>query len=283
MRDKIIKIFKEAQRKKIALGQFNFSDISQFKAIVATAKKLKKPFILGTSEGESEFLSFKLAAALRNIAQEELGFPVILNFDHGKSFLKIKAAIDAGYDMVHFDGSSLTLNQNIKETKKVVNYAKKRGVIVEGELGYLGGSSEVHKHVVKIKKEDMTLPEEAEKFVKEAKIDALAVVIGNIHGIYAKMPHLDLERLSMIKNKVGNRAFLVLHGGSGISEKEIKKAIKIGIVKININTEIRAAWKKGLELGLKKNKNEIAPYKIFPEALKTVSKIVEKKIKLFSS
>lgn len=282
MKKSKIKLFKEARKKKNAIGQFNFSDISQFKAIVLTAKKLKKSFIFGTSEGESGFLSFDLAVALRDIAEKELGFPVILNLDHGKSFTCAKGAIDAGYDMIHFDGSSLSLEKNIKETIKVVKYAKKRGIIVEGELGYLGGSSEIHKHVVKIKPEDMTLPEDAERFIKETKVDALAVVIGNVHGIYSKMPHLDLTRLNMIKRKVGDKAFLVLHGGSGIPESEIKKAVKIGISKININTEIRYAWRKGLENSLKKNKNEVAPYKIFPEVSKEVSKIVEKKIKLFS-
>lgn len=283
MKKSKIKLFKEAQKKKIAIGQFNFSDFSQFKAIIATAKKIKKLFILGTSEKESKFLTLKLAVALRDIAEKELGFPVILNLDHGKSFSYLKEAINAGYDMVHFDGSELPFKENIKQTKKIVYFAKKKGVIVEGELGYLRGSSKVHKEFYKVKKEDMTSPEEAEIFVKKTGINALAVVIGNIHGIYTKMPHLDLKRLFMIKNKVGKKAFLVLHGGSGISERDIKKAIKIGITKININTEIRVAWRKGLEMSLKKDKNEIAPYNIFQESLKEVSKTVEKKIKLFVS
>lgn len=279
---KKIKIFKNAQKKKKAIGQFNFSDISQFKGILSAAKKLKKPFILGTSEGESNFLTLNLAAKLRDIAQEELGLPVILNLDHGKSFSYLKKAIDAGYDMVHFDGSLLPLEKNIKETKRVMSYAERKGVIVEGELGYLGGTSEMHKTFVKIKPEEMTFPQDAERFIRETKVDALAIVIGNIHGVWAKMPSLDLNRLNMIKRRIGNKAFLVLHGGSGISNSEIKKAINFGITKININTEIRIAWKKGLEKSLKKNKKEFAPYKICQAPLKEIEKVVVQKIKLFN-
>lgn len=277
-----LRILKDAQRNKTAIGQFNFSDISQFKGIIFAAKKMKSSVILGTSEGEGKFLNLKLAAKLRDFAEEELGFPLILNLDHGKSFEKIKEAISAGYDMVHFDGSSLPLEKNIKETKKVVQYAKKRGVIVEAELGYLTGSSKLHNEIIKIKKADMTIPEDAKKFVEETKADALAVVIGNAHGIYSKMPHLDLERLNMIKRMIDEKAFLVLHGGSGISNSTIRKAIYFGITKININTEIRMAWKNGLERSLKKNKKEVAPYKIYKQSLKEVEKVVTKKIKLFS-
>ena len=282
MKKSKIKIFKDAQKRKNAIGQFNFSDISQFKAILSAAKKLKKSVILGTSEGESKFLTLSLAARLRNVAEEELGFPVILNLDHGKSVSYVKEAIDAGYDMVHFDGSNLALKDNIKKTKEVVIYAKKRGVITEGEIGYLRGGSSLHRKFAKIKKEDMTSPEEAKLFLKETKVDGLAVVIGNIHGIWAKMPSLDLSRLNMIKRRIGKDAFLVLHGGSGISNSNIKKAINFGIVKININTEIRMAWKKGLEESLKKNKEEVAPYKIYQQPLKEIEKVVAQKIKLFS-
>lgn len=278
-----IRIFRDAQKKKIAIGQFNFSDISQFKAILSAAKKTKKTFIFGTSESESKFLTPSLAVKLRDIAEKELGFPVILNLDHGKSFSYIKKAIEAGYDMVHFDGSNFSLKTNIKRTKEVVIYAKKKGVIIEGELGYLRGGSFLHKNYAKIKKEDLTSPDEADFFVKETKVDGLAVVIGNIHGVWAKMPHLDLDRLNMIKNKVGARAFLVLHGGSGISKKSIKKAIQKGIRKININTEIRIAWRKGLEKTLNENKKEVIPYKLSPTISKEIEKVVLEKINLFNN
>lgn len=280
---KKIQLFKEAEEKKIAIGQFNFSTISQLKGIVAAAKKLRKSFILGTSEGESEFLNLKVAASIRDAAEEELKLPIILNLDHGKSFEYVKRAIEAGYDMVHFDGSSLSFKENIKNTKTVVEFAKGKGVIVEGELGYLRGSSTIYKEAPKIKKEDMTLPDQAEEFIEKTGVNLLAVVIGNIHGISAKNPHLDLERLLMIKNKVGTKAFLVLHGGSGVPNGAIKESIKRGIRKININTEVRVAWRNGLENVLCSNKREVTPYKILPEVSKEIKKVVVDKINLFSN
>ena len=277
----IKKIFKTAQAKHLPIFQFNFSDLSQLKGIINGAKKFKKPFILGTSEGESNFLGLNFAVAIKKEVEKELGFPVILNLDHGKSFDHLKKAIDAGYEMVHFDGSSLPIRENIKITKKVASYAKKRGVLVEGELGFLRGTSEIHREMAKIKVKDMTLPREAQLFVKETGVDALAPVFGNIHGIYKKMPSLDLKRLSMIKSRVGKWVFLVLHGGSGIPSSQIKGAVKKGIVKINLNTEIRLAWRKVLEKSLKDNPQEVAPYKLAPQVVKAIEKVIVKKMKLF--
>lgn len=191
----------------------------------------------------------------------------------------IKKAVDYGYSAVHFDGSTLSLKKNIEYTKKIVEYAHKKGVLVEGELGYLRGESRVYKERARIKKEDLTSPLEVKRFVEETKIDSLAVVIGNIHGIYKGALELDFERLKEISKKTN--VFLVLHGGSGIPKEEIKKAIKLGIVKINVNTELRLVWKKSLESVLKTQ--EIKPYKILPRVQKAVQKKVEEKIKLFKS
>ena len=277
----IKKIFKHAQEKHVPIFQFNFSDLFQLKGIINGTKKFKEPFILGNSEGESHFLGLNFAVAIKKEIEKKLGFPMILNLDHGKSVDYLKRAIDAGYNMVHFDGSSLPFKENLKTTKKIVDYAKKRKVLVEGELGFLRGSSEVHQEMARVVMADMTLPEEARQFVKETGVDALAPVFGNIHGIYRKMPALDLKRLSMIKNRVGKQVFLVLHGGSGISSLEIKVAVKRGIVKININTEIRLAWKKALEKVLKENPEEVAPYKLAPKVIKAIEKVVTKKMRLF--
>lgn len=275
-----IRIFKKAKERGKAIGQFNFSTFTQFNGIVAAAKKTKAPIILGTSEGESKFLGLKTAVFLRDIARKNYKIEAILNLDHGKSFDYIKEAIKAGYDMVHFDGSQKSLEENIKETKKIVNFARKKGILIEGEVGYIKGKSTLHKENIKVSLVEMTQPQEVEKFVKATKVNFLAVAIGNAHGIYKKSPHLDQKRLFMIKNIVGKNAFLVLHGGSGIKNQEIKKAIKNGIVKININTEIRLAWKKSLESIIKKTK-EITPYKILPMVENNIEKVVHQKIKLF--
>lgn len=276
--------FKKAQREKWAIGQFNFSDLSQLEGIVEAAKNLESPIILGTSEGESRFFGLKQAVALKKAYQTERGLPIFLNLDHGKSFEYLKKAIELGYDMVHFDGSKLSLKDNIVQTKEVVRYAKKFGVLVEGEVGIIGNdASKVYEEKFVLKPEDLTNSQEAAKYVRETGIDYLAINIGNFHGISVKgNPKLNLERLKEIKKAVKN-VFLVLHGGSGTPDRDVKKAIKLGIIKININTELRLAYTETLKESFKAHPKEITPYKYLPEAIKAVQKVVEGKIELFGS
>lgn len=270
---------KKAKKEKWAIGQFNFSTLEQLRGILAAAERLRSPVILGTSSGESKYFGLKEILALVEISKIKYRTPVFLNLDHGKDLTWIKKAIDYGYSAVHFDGSELPLEKNIKYAKKVVDYAHKKGVLVEGELGYIKGESRAHKKKAKIERKDLTSLEEVKRFVKETKVDSLAIAIGNIHGIYAEMPKLDFERLRKINKKT--TAFLVLHGGSGISKTEIKKAIKSGIVKVNINTELRVAWKRALKAVLETQ--EIKPYKVLPQVQKAIQKKVEEKLNLFGS
>jgi fructose-bisphosphate aldolase, class II len=275
----------KAQREKWAIGQFNFSDFTQMKAVAAIAQKMKSPVILGTSEGESKFFGLEDAVALRNVLRRKTGLPIFLNLDHGHSFEYLKQAIDAGYDMVHFDGSKLPLEENIKITKEVVKYAKRKGITVEGEVGRIGtDASKVYTEKFQIKEEDLTKPEEAEEYVKKTGVNLLAVSIGNFHGMEdsGSEPRLRLDRLGEIKKVLGKSLF-VLHGGSGTNEQDIKQAIKTGIVKININTELRLAFSGNLRTFLDNNPDEIVPYKFLPEAQEAVEKVVEQKILLFGS
>lgn len=268
-----------------AIGQFNFSDLSQLEGIIEAAKNLKTPVILGTSEGESRFLGLKQAVDLKKSFQVETGLPIFLNLDHGKSFEYIQKAIELGYDMVHFDGSNLPLKKNIAETKNVVNYARKFGVLVEGEVGIIGNeSSKIYEEKFEIRKEDLTQPKEAVEYVKETDVECLAVFIGNFHGttIPGGTPMLDIARLKEIKKATKDK-FLVLHGGSGTAASDLKKAIKSGIVKININTDLRIAYTHTLKKVLEESPKEITPYKYLPEAIKAVQKVVEEKIKIFGS
>ena len=264
------KILKAAQRGKWAVGQFNISNLETLKGIFAAAKKLKSPVIIGTSEGESKFLGLRQARALVSLLEEETGVPAILNLDHGKTLDYIKKAVSAGYDSVHFDGSYLPLSQNIALAKKIVKYAAGFKVLVEGEVGVIGGN--------------LTDPEEARRFARETNVDLLAVNVGTIHGIRksGKNPAMNLKRLEEIKKAVGDMP-LVLHGGSGTAEKDIKAAIKLGIVKININTELRNAFTGSLKKELGKSTKETTPYKYLPCAIEAVQKVVEGKIKLFHS
>jgi len=283
---KTLKYYLEKARKeKFAIGQFNFSDFTQMKAILAASEKMKSPVILGTSEGESEFFGLEEAVALRDALRKRTGLPVFLNLDHGKSFEYLKEAIDAGYDMVHFDGSKLPMEENIKITKEVIKYAKKKGIMTEGEIGRIGNdSSRLYSEKFEIKEDDLTKPEDALRYIEETRADLLAISIGTFHGIDVSgiCPNLRLDVLRAVREKVAN-AFLVLHGGSGTPADDIKEAVKQGIVKININTELRLAFSGNLRRSLERDKGEIVPYKFLANSKDSVEKLVERKITLFGS
>ena len=270
------KALQQAQDEGKAVGQFNFSAFEQLQAILKSAQEKNEPVIIGTSGGESHYLGVEQAASLVEAGRKKYGVDAFLNLDHGQDLNWIKKAVDAGYDAVHFDGSDLSFEENIKKTKKVVEYAHP-SALVEGELGYLTGRSASHKGEIEIKKENLTSPDQVKEFVEETGVDSLAIAIGNVHGVYAKMPQLDLERLRRIKEE--SSAFLVLHGGSGIPDKDIKKAIKKGIVKINVNTELRLAWKENLTKALKKD--SIKPYELLPDVEQAVKEKVNHKINLY--
>ena len=276
---------KKAQKEKFAIGQFNFSDFTQLKAIIASAQSTKSPVILGTSEGESKFFGLEEAVALRDVLRKKTGMPIFLNLDHGHSFDYLKQAIDAGYDMVHFDGSKLPIDENIKITKEVVKYAKKKGVTVEGEVGRIGtDSSKIYSEKFVIKEEDLTNPDQAKEYVDKTGVNLLAISIGNFHGIEISGidPNLRMDVLKAVKDKVAD-TFLVLHGGSGTPQDDIKEAINLGIVKININTELRLAFSGNLRRYLNNNPEEIVPYNFLVDAKNSSEKLVAMKINLFGS
>jgi len=282
-------ILKKAQQGKYAIGAFNFSTAEVLKAIVLTAQKAGAPLIVATSEKEAEFVGMREAIALVGAWRAATELPIILNLDHGKSLEKIKKALAAGYSAIHFDGSDLLYEENVAQTRHLVDYVRSmektydRQIIVEGEVGYLRGTSATHSEALEIKPEDLTTPWQAQDFVERTGVDSLAIAIGNAHGVFAKgQEKLDLERLAQIKKAVGD-VFLVLHGGSGIPEGDIKKAVELGIVKVNINTELRVAYKEGLAKELKEKPKETTPYKILEASVEGVKKIVLDKIFLFGS
>lgn len=283
-------ILKKAQLEKYAIGSFNFSTAEVLKAIVFAAKETGSPAIISTSQNEAEFLGIPEAAALVEAWRKATGLPLILNLDHGKDFEEIKQAVSAGYDAIHFDGSFLDYEENIRQTSKVVKYIREvekhfnRSILVEGELGYLTGSSSLNEKELEIKPEDLTSPGQALEFIEKTGVDSLAVVIGNAHGIFTKSKeNLDLDRLAQIREIVGDKVFLVLHGGSGIPESDVKKAIELGIAKVNVNTELRIAFKESVEKEIKENPKETTPYKILSPAFEAVKKVVKEKIDLLGS
>ena len=279
----MLDIFKKAKEGKYAIGAFNVSNLEQLKAIVLAVQNLKSPVLISTSQGESDFIGMKQLRALIDVYKKETDLSLILHLDHGKSLEIIEKAIDAGYDSVHFDGSVLDFEENVKVTEQVVKLAKERGINnVEGELGYLRGGSTIHE-AIEIKPEDLTNAKQAQEFVERTGVDSLAIAIGNIHGISktGQNPHLFLDKLEEISKLIN--ISLVLHGGSGIPEEDIKKAIELGIVKINVNTELRIAYTEALKKYLEINPNKVTPYKIMSPVVDAVQKTVEKKIKLFGS
>ncbi|MBI3088797.1 MAG: class II fructose-bisphosphate aldolase family protein [Candidatus Colwellbacteria bacterium] len=283
-------VITDAESKRIAVGHFNVSDITAFKAITEAARELNVPVIIGTSEGEAEFIGFKQAAALVGSLREE-GRSVFLNADHFRSLENVKRAVEAGYDSIIFDAAHLLLEENVEKTKEATDYVKsvsvsrRTDILVEGELGYIGTSSKVLEKMpegVAITAETMTKPEEAKRFVEETGVDMLAPAVGNIHGIVKEgEPRLDIGRIAAIKQAVNIP--LVLHGGSGVSDDDFRAAIAAGISVIHINTEIRIDWREGLQEALEKSPEETTPYKLLPEAEKEIYETVLARLKLFNN
>lgn len=284
MNNELLKKIREAEEKKVAIGHFNFAELTVLKAGMVAAKELGVPMILGMSESERAFFRFKLIKSVivsDLLTSKECG-NLFFNADHTKSFEKIKEAVEAGYDSVIFDGSQLLLEENISQTREVVEYVKKTNpnIIVEGEIGYIGTSSKLLDAVPEgVQK---TTVEEAVRFVKETGVDMLAPAVSNIHGMLANAPEpkLDIELIKAIKEVV--KIPLVLHGASGNSDEDIRAAIKAGINIIHINTEIRVAWREALHKFLNENPKEVAPYKILASAEAAAKEVIVKKLKLFN-
>ncbi len=269
---------KKARREGRAVGQFNFSSMEQLQGIARAAKELQVPVICGTSTGEASFFGIEEAVALVKVIRKKEKVSLFLNFDHGKDLETLKKAIDVGYDMVHFDGSHLSLEENIQTVKKIVSYAKKKGIVVEGEISKISGKSAVFKE--KMEEVSLTSLEKVVRFIKETGVDCIALDIGNVHGIYAEAPRLFPERVDSLLESTS--CFVVLHGGSGIEERDIQDVIKRGVVKVNINTELRSAWREELYRILSEKPDEIVPYKVLPFARDAVYEKVKEKINLFN-
>ncbi len=273
-----------AKTSKVAIGHFNISDSTQFNAIVSAANEVDVPVLIGVSEGEKKFIGIQNAAALVRTAVDS-GQEVYLNLDHGHSVTDCKDAIDAGFDSVMFDGSKLSFKENINKTKEVVEYARASGreVLVEGELGYIGSSSKMLDAVPEEVESAMTTVEQAREFVETTGVDILAPSVGNIHGMLKSSgnPKLDIERITQIRDALPDDIFMVLHGGSGISDSNFTESIEAGINIVHINTEIRRAYREGIESALKNDAEQIAPYKYINKGRDAVRAVVSARLKLF--
>jgi fructose-bisphosphate aldolase class II len=214
------------------------------------------------------------------------GFWLFLNADHTHDPALALEAAQSGFDEVLFDGGKFSLDENIARTQAAVQELKaiNPNVLVEGELGYIGSDSEIWDKIPEgaaLSPEMLTKPEDAARFVQETGVDLLAPAVGNVHGMFrgGPDPRLDIPRIRAIKEAV--KIPLVLHGGSGTVDEDFLAAIEAGISVIHISTEIRAAWRKGVEEGLREQPNEVAPYKIMPAAIKNMEEVIEKRLRLF--
>jgi fructose-bisphosphate aldolase, class II len=278
----------ESERSQVAIGHFNVSDLVTLRAATESARELNAPVLIGVSEGEREFIGVRQIAALVRSVREEWDLPVFLNADHTHSLAKAIEAATAGFDAISFDRSSLPFDKNVAETAHAVEAVKSinAAIIVEGEIGDIGSGSEIH-DIAPANARALTSPEEARQFVANTAVDVLAPAVGNMHGLSHSMSRgeshkrLDIGRISGIK--AAARVFLTLHGGSGTWEKDLRNAITAGMNIVHINTELRVAWRQGIESGLAHQPNEVAPYKILPPALEAVKSVVHNRLALLRS
>jgi fructose-bisphosphate aldolase class II len=278
----------QAQEKGTAIGHFNVADLVLLKAVFEAAREEQVPVLVGASEGERKFIGTGQLAALVKNLREEFGYPIFLNADHTHSLPSAVEAAKAGFDAIVFDLSALPFEENIRQTRQGVEALKaiNPAILVEGEIGDIGSGSEIHETAVDLSK-GLTTPEEARQFVESTGVDILAPAVGNMHGMLKSMvrgetrKHLDIERIARIK--AAAHVFLTLHGGSGTADDDFRKAIAAGITIVHINTELRVAWRRGLEDGLARNPDEVVPYKILPAAVESVREVVSSRLKLFAA
>ena len=275
--------FERARLEGFAIGAFNVGNLVTLKAVVQAAERLRAPVIIEASHGEVSYIGVRQLASLVATYRAETGLPIMLNLDHAPTSDDCFEAMTAGFDYLHIDASKESYEKNVTETKKVVQFAHPRGRMVEAELDHITGSSELHKSSPRAEqlKSSYTDPDAAAKFVKETGVDTLAAFIGNVHGLYSHSPKLDLDRLRAIRQ--ATPAYLSLHGGSGISDDQVREAVRIGIDKVNVNSELRLLFRQSFEQELKKHPDEIAMYNLYPEVVEALSELVVKKIRIFGS
>jgi len=276
----------EAQQNEVAIGHFNISDLAGLKAVFESARALSVPVIVGLSEGERDFMGVREAAAVVKVLRQDYDYPIFLNADHTHSLASAENAARAGFDSIVFDRSELPFAQNISETKKAVEALKSINplILVEGEIGEIGTGSEIHEEAPQGL--TLTTTEEAKEFAAATGIDILAPAVGNTHGLSRSMirgeaqKRLDIDRIAQIRKATG--LFMTLHGASGTNDDDLSRAIRAGITEIHINTEVRLAWRRGLETAFAKERDQVVPYKLLPAAVDAMKQVVSARLSLFN-
>ncbi|MBR2567710.1 MAG: class II fructose-1,6-bisphosphate aldolase [Paenibacillus sp.] len=269
----------KAKEKKFAVGQFNINNLEFVQAITEAGMEENSPLIFGVSEGALRYMGMEYTVAMAKAAAKKSGLPIALHLDHGSTFEVAMACIRAGFSSVMFDGSHHAYEENIRLTKEVVRAAHAMGVSVEGELGTIGGTEDD----LTVDEEAATLakPDEAIRFWEETGVDAMAIAVGTAHGMYKGEPKLHYDIIEAVASKIP--VPVVLHGGSGVPDDSIKKAIAAGAGKINVNTENQVAATAAIRAALAKDAEVIDPRKYLTPARSAMVEVVRGKIRLFGS
>jgi ketose-bisphosphate aldolase len=270
-------ILKGTKENGYDVGAFNFNSYEDAQGIINGAVAKKAPVIVMASMGAVKYIGLKTTAYMVRGMAESVDIHVCLHLDHATDHDLIKACINAGFTSVMIDASMKSYEENISETAAIVEYAAKYGCSVEAELGKVGGKEE--NVVVDEREASFTNPADVPHFVKETGLDALAIAIGTVHGFYKSEPKLDFARLEAI-SKITD-APLVLHGGTGVPVEDFKKAVKLGMSKINVGTELKATYASALREALAAKPNEIDPRKFMGAIKDKCSEVVQGKIDIF--
>lgn len=280
-------LMQRSRQQHFAVGAFNIDNQETLIAIALAAQKLNAPVLIEVSDGEVKALGIDNVRDMVDNYKAQYGIEMYINLDHSPSVEDCKRAIDAGYEFIHIDISQANHDASeeeiIAKTKEVVEYAKFTGALVESEPHYFGGSSNVHNEEIDYEeiKKTFSTPEGAKAFVDATGIDTFAAAIGNLHGKYPVPKVLDLELLQAIRDAIPCQ--ISLHGGSGTPSNFFEESAKIGVSKININSDMRYVFRTKLEEVLRDNPDEYAVVKLMPQVFEAVQAVVEEKINAFGS
>ena len=266
-----------AKEGKYGVGFFNAVNVEMARAIIETAEELKAPVMIGTAEVLLPAMELDLVANYLIPMAKKATVPVCVHFDHGLTFERCMQAIKLGFTSVMYDCSTAPYEENITKVAEMVKICHAMGVTVEAELGHVGDNAGSGK--LTNPEDYFTDPDTAVDYVKRTGVDSLAVAVGNAHGDYAFPPKLDFDRIQIISGKTNLP--LVLHGGSGLADADFKNAVRLGVSKINIFTDIDKAGKAGVEAGIAAGERTMMG--LIPYEIKAMKEVVAEKIKLFGS
>lgn len=280
-------LMQRSRQQHFAVGAFNIDNQETLIAVCQAAQNKKAPVLVEVSDGEVKAIGLDNIRDMVDNYRVQYGIEAFINLDHSPSVEAAKRGIDAGFEFIHIDISQANHDASdeeiIRDTKEVVEYAKFTGALVEAEPHYFAGSSNLHTEAIDYEeiKKTFSTPEGSKKFVEATGIDTFAAAIGNLHGKYPVPKELDLELLQRIRDAL--ECNISLHGGSGTPGHYFEEAAKIGVSKVNINSDMRYTFRKTLEKVLAENPDEYAVVKLMPEVYEAVQKVVEEKIDTFGS